>query len=493
MKTALASDLPAPGERPGSETQVDWPVNRECRRQFEAWLLRQGYAPRSGAEVYRAAAHLALEELTQPYWSVDPGEIVRQARARLERRADLRTSTRQAYRMALHKVHEFLLFQRNLPSMGPDPLALPDAFEQVPEWLAEVLQRYLRLQQRRWPERVVRERTFHAFWLLWGVGTYFIEHYHWSDWSQLARPWVDAYVEAGLRRGLVSSTINDRLIAWQTFCRFALEEGRAVPAALTQLRLLDRPRSLPRPLSDHHVHQLEQEFHAAIQVARSDYARRQARLDRAWFYLMWHCGLRLSEVRYLTVGDLDLEGRKLFIRSGKGRKDRVVYLSDTTVTALRAHLSARPEPEAGYVFSIHGHVPMRATVEHRLASYGQRAHISVTPHRLRHTFASQLLAAGMPVTSLQRYLGHEKLDTTMIYAEVSDPQLEQDYYRGIVSVDPPSGRLLRSTTEKTHQARLRRLVRQLQQPKVTAARRQAILAEMQQVLAGPRKERRKRA
>jgi integrase len=238
------------------------------------------------------------------------------------------------------------------------------------------------------------------------------------------------------------------------------------------------------------VHQLEKEFLAAIQVAVTDYQRHQALMDRAWFYLMWHCGLRLSEVRYLAVGDLDLEGRKLFIRSGKRRKDRVVYLSDTVVTALREHLTTRPQSQAGYVFSVHGRVPARCTLEHRLALYGQRAHVSVTPHRLRHTFASQMLAAGMPVTSLQRYLGHEELDTTMIYAEVSDPLLEQDYYRGIVSVDPVSARLLPSTVEKAHQAQLRRLVTQLQKPKVTAARRKEILDQMQQLLTAPRKRKR---
>jgi len=65
----------------------------------------------------------------------------------------------------------------------------------------------------------------------------------------------------------------------------------------------------------------------------------------------------------------------------------------------------------------------------------------MTAQRLRHTFASQMLAAGMPVTSLQHYLGHEHIDTTMIYAEVSDPFLIQDYYLGIKTLDPSSENL----------------------------------------------------
>ncbi len=66
----------------------------------------------------------------------------------------------------------------------------------------------------------------------------------------------------------------------------------------------------------------------------------------------------------------------------------------------------------------------------------------VTARRLRHTFASQMLAAGMPVSSLQCYLGHELMDTTMIYAEVSNPLLQEDYYRGIAAIDPKSAKLL---------------------------------------------------
>ena len=90
-------------------------------------------------------------------------------------------------------------------------------------------------------------------------------------------------------------------------------------------------------------------------------------------------------------------------------------------------------------------------------------------------YASQMLASGMPVSSLQRYLGHEHLDTTMIYAEVSDPLLRQDYYQGIATLDPGSEKLSRSGLELTQQRILRHLVEELKTPGMEQSRHDEIL------------------
>ena len=99
----------------------------------------------------------------------------------------------------------------------------------------------------------------------------------------------------------------------------------------------------------------------------------------------------------------------------------------------------------------------------------------MTAQRLRHTFASQMLTAGMPVSSLQRYLGHEHLDTTMIYAEVSDSLLCQDYYRGIAALDPGSEKLTMSGLRLTQQSTLRQLVEELKTPGLEQSRHDEIL------------------
>jgi hypothetical protein len=86
-----------------------------------------------------------------------------------------------------------------------------------------------------------------------------------------------------------------------------------------------------------------------------------------------------------------------------------------------------------------------------------------------------MLVAGMPVSSLQRYLGHEHLDTTMIYAEGSDPLLRQDYYQGIATLDPGSQKLSTSGLGLTQQHILRKLVEELKTPGMEQSRHDEIL------------------
>ena len=97
--------------------------------------------------------------------------------------------------------------------------------------------------------------------------------------------------------------------------------------------------------------------------------------------------------------------------------------------------------------------------------------VPVTAHRLRHTFASQMLAAGMSILSLQRYLGHADLNTTLIYAEVSDPMLQKDYYRGAATFDPASAELARRVMDLSQRDELRQLIAELKYPELEPRQR----------------------
>jgi hypothetical protein len=90
----------------------------------------------------------------------------------------------------------------------------------------------------------------------------------------------------------------------------------------------------------------------------------------------------------------------------------------------------------------------------------------------------------MPVTSIQRYLGHEQLDTTMLYAEVSDPLLRRDYYQGIAAVDPSSANVPTHDVELSQQDTLRKLVKELKMPGLEQPRHDEILEQMQHLLEG---------
>jgi hypothetical protein len=93
-----------------------------------------------------------------------------------------------------------------------------------------------------------------------------------------------------------------------------------------------------------------------------------------------------------------------------------------------------------------------------------------------------MLSSGMPVTSLQRYLGHEDLDTTMLYAEVADPLLQKDYYHGISAFDPASSRLAQPGTPQSFRRKMEPLIKELQTPDLASERKQEILEQMQLLL-----------
>jgi len=363
-----------------------------------------------------------------------------------------------------------------------DILALPERLNEVPEWLRTPLRRFLRLKQRNWPAKTVQRSTRQLFSRLNHITTFFIQHYAWSEWQQLAPHWLEDYIDARLRERLAPGTINWDLIYFRALCQFLVEEGYDVPKAILKLKVLDTPRRLPRPLSSEQVRQLERCIQAAITEAITDSDLKLAVRDLACFYLLWHCGLRISEVSYLQLKDIDLQDRKLFIRNSKERKDRIAYMSDTAAMALQQHLAIRLNQDAVYVFAIKHRAITPRSLQRRLVFYGQQCGIPVTAQRLRHTFASQMLAASMPVTSLQRYLGHEHLDTTMLYAEVSDPLLRQDYYQGIAVLDPPSTNLPSNDSELSHQDSLRKMVKELKMPGLEPTRRDEILEQMQRLL-----------
>lgn len=362
---------------------------------------------------------------------------------------------------------------------GPDLLDLPERLNEAPDWIQIPLGQFLRLKQRNWPSKNVRIYTQQYLNCLYKLIKFFIQKYEWSDWDQLSLRWLDDYIDTRLREKRTAATINWVLINFRGFCYFLIDEGYNVPRCMLRMKLLKTPHRLPRPLSHDHISRLERCIQESVHNAKDEYQRQLAIRDMACFYLLWHCGLRISELCSLLVNDVDLSGRKLFIRNSKERKDRVVYMSKTTVEALRHHLDNRPDTDSGYLFPTpSGHLK-RGGLWKRLRNYGRQCRVPVTAQRLRHTFASQMLAVGMPVSSLQRYLGHELMDTTMIYAEVSDPMLQQDYYHGIRTLDPQSADLAYSSTQLKQ---LRQLIDELKVDGLEPHHQKEILEQMQNLL-----------
>lgn len=158
--------------------------------------------------------------------------------------------------------------------------------------------------------------------------------------------------------------------------------------------------------------------------------------DRAILELLFSTGLRVSELARLRINDLNLKKVEFTIR-GKGNKLRLVFLSDDAKAAIKSYLEIRQDTEP-FLFVGHGKINKKTnpvygltprSIERLVEKYALVAGITkkVTPHTLRHSFATDLLIGGADIRSVQQLLGHASITTTQVYTHVTDQQLRQVY------------------------------------------------------------------
>ena len=379
-------------------------------------------------------------------------------------------------RCALLRFRRFLIHERGL--LEPKHRRRQPSLhtQGLPDWLVSGLQRFQLVCQRNWRE-ARREENILRFWSghlrTW---RFLCERCGVQELSDLSRKYLYDYADHRLSLGKSVSTTNADLRNFHSFMLFLQEEGLVIPQALLRIHGLKQPERLPRYLTDEQVRLLRDNFEAQVSLAQFPHQRRDALLSRAFFYLLWQCGLRKGEVEELRLEDLDLPARKLTVRNGKGMKDRTVYLTDTAVRALTAYLAFRGTAPADHVF-LYRHQPLSKDLIHgRLQAAGQRLGIHLSAHRLRHTAATQLLNAGCPVTSIQKLLGHQKLNSTMIYARAHDKTVETDFFNAMLRIE---ARLeLVPQPAVSERSQLLSLIGQLFQPELSDALRLQIASQM---------------
>ena len=237
---------------------------------------------------------------------------------------------------------------------------------------------------------------------------------------------VDEFIEWQLSLDRALATIRRRLIAlcmFYDYLSYVCEEQIANPV-VARRHYIDQGHRLPRDIRQDEVERLF--------LAIGDHLR-----DRTIFILMLHTGMRVGEVVNLCLGDVYLsENSPPHLRViGKGQRERVVYLSKTAAQLLSGYLAERPAQSEKRVFLNRRGMPITITgIQLQLAKYCRQADIWVTCHQLRHTFSCRMIAAGVPVTSVQKLLGHTSIRTTQLYVQIADKQVEQDYHAGIQKV-----------------------------------------------------------
>jgi integrase len=316
------------------------------------------------------------------------------------------------------------------------------------------------------------------------VWRFLVEQRNVQNLADLKRRTILDYVDQRLEKGYSVSGVNADLRYLHTFLLFLQAEGYNVPQTLLTIPGLKQPEPLPKYLTDEQISKLRDEVERGVLSSELASRKRLALLVRAAFYLLWQGGMRLGEVEELRLEDLDFDQNRLSVRDGKGRKDRTVYLTQTTVSALREYLVVRGDGSGDHVF-LYRNAPLKKDlIRSQLKYAGERVGVKVYPHRLRHTCATQLLNAGCRVTSIQRFLGHKKLNSTMIYAKAHDQTVADDYFSAMQRVEERLEIALPKTEEKKEdgvvkvQERLLIFTEQLVRPEITFSERVNIVEQV---------------
>ncbi len=208
------------------------------------------------------------------------------------------------------------------------------------------------------------------------------------------------------------ATINRRLNALRAYGAWLVDSGLAEFNPAGAAREVRQQRLAPRWLDKAAQSRLVRELERGRLAARTDTARREASRSSAIGILLINTGLRVAELCALQVGDLTISERgdgRLVVRSGKGDKNRELPLNLNARKALIDWLAWRPVG-TDIVFDL-----SPRSIQRLLESIGRRAGVEVTPHTLRHTFAHNLVSAGVSLVVVAALMGHSNLETTRRY------------------------------------------------------------------------------
>jgi len=236
---------------------------------------------------------------------------------------------------------------------------------------------------------------------------------------------IEAFLQQQRQAQLAATTINRRLHALKHFFEYlVLEDQTLAINPVKPSHFLRRGRPLPKHLTQDQV--------------RTLFAQITHPMDYALGLLMLRCGLRVSEVARLCLRDIDWAQESIRIEQGKGRKDRMVYLSADALAALRTCLAARPPAVPDGLVFWNQKRPHRALsakgIQKKIERYAKAAGIKASCHSLRHTFASNLLEAGAEVISIKELLGHASIQSSERYAKLSNQRVKQVYQHTIRKV-----------------------------------------------------------
>lgn len=222
------------------------------------------------------------------------------------------------------------------------------------------------------------------------------------------------------------STVARKLATLRSFYKFCLRRGYVKVHPLATIRTPKQEKRLPKFLELEQINRL---------LSTPDDGSLLGSRDRAMLELLFSTGVRVSELVDLNFADLDVEGQTIRVR-GKGKKQRTAPIGRTAIAAIQKYLQMRRTDsragsfdQAALFVNKHGQRLSTRSVRRKLDKYLSEAGLdpSISPHTLRHSFATHMLNNGADLRSVQELLGHQSISTTQIYTHLSAPRLKAVY------------------------------------------------------------------
>jgi integrase/recombinase XerD len=253
----------------------------------------------------------------------------------------------------------------------------------------------------------------------------FLKSFNRNQFEDINRQDFGAFIEYEQDRGMSPNTVSTRLRALNAFFNFLIQNEVLNPDLLKRKMRIKVPDALPRAIEPEDIQRLL----AVIKKPR----------DRALILTLLRTGMRIGELLNTKLPDLNLKENNIQIfEAQKNRVGRVVYLSTDASSALKNWLKLR-DPHKDYLFYGNRNRPLGYEAARcRFIHYVDKAglsHKDYTLHCLRHTYASELLNAGMPLQCLQELLGHSCIEMTRRYARLTDITRREEYYKAMAIIE----------------------------------------------------------
>ena len=246
------------------------------------------------------------------------------------------------------------------------------------------------------------------------------------SWTNFGRQGMLSYLLNLKERNYASTTIARKVAAARSFFGFMLAEGIIKADPTENMSSPTVGKSLPKPISISQVRQL------LDQPAKL--STPEAKRDQAMLQLLYASGMRISELVSLNLGDVDTEGG--YVRCfGKGHKERVIPIHEQAAMAVKEYAeNTRPQllhnkSETALFLNPRGDRLTRQGFWQKLKEYAKSANldIHISPHTLRHSFATHMLSGGADLRAVQELLGHANISTTQVYTHLTSEHVRRTY------------------------------------------------------------------